>query len=56
MAREQDKDYHVHRARAELDLAHRAARRNVAEAHMRLSSLHMERAGLLAAELERQPA
>ena len=37
-------DYHVTRARAELDQAYRAEPRVAAEAHMRLSLLHMERA------------
>ena len=36
--------YHIDRARAELDLAYRASPRAAAEAHMRLSALHMERA------------
>ncbi len=36
--------YHIERARAELDLAYRAEQRCAAEAHMRLSALHMERA------------
>ena len=38
-----EKDYHIERARAELDLAYRADARPAAEAHLRLSSLHMER-------------
>jgi hypothetical protein len=38
-----DRDYHLGRARAELDLAYRAERKDVAAAHMRLSSLHMQR-------------
>ncbi len=36
--------YHIERARAELDMAYRAEQRVAAEAHMRLSALHMERA------------
>ena len=39
-----DADYHVTRARVELDQAYRAEPRAAAEAHMRLYSLHMERA------------
>ena len=42
-----DREYHVQRARAELDWAYRAERREAAEAHLRLSSLHMERVRLL---------
>ena len=38
-----DRNYHLERARAELDLAYRAERKDVAAAHMRLSSLHMQR-------------
>jgi hypothetical protein len=49
MATEADRDYHTQRARAELDWSYRAVRRDVAEAHMRLSALHMERARSLAA-------
>ena len=39
---EQDKDYHIARARAELDLAYQAQHESVANAHMKLSALHME--------------
>lgn len=35
--------YHRDRARAELDMAYRAATQAAAEAHLRLSSLHMQR-------------
>jgi hypothetical protein len=38
-----DREYHLQRARAELDVAYRAERENVAQVHMRLSALHMER-------------
>jgi hypothetical protein len=38
-----DRDYHEERARAELDLAYRAEHKSVAEAHFRLSAMHMER-------------
>ncbi|HEY0012937.1 MAG TPA: hypothetical protein VGB79_08810 [Allosphingosinicella sp.] len=39
----EDKDYHMERARSELDWAYRPERETVAEAHLRLSSLHMQR-------------
>jgi hypothetical protein len=39
---QQDRDYHVDRTRAELDLAYRAEKPQVADAHLRLSSLHMK--------------
>ena len=39
-----DYDYHTQRARTELDMAYRAERQDVASAHLRLSSLHMQRA------------
>jgi hypothetical protein len=38
-----DREYHIERARAELDRAYSATGRAAAEAHMRLSSLHMKR-------------
>ena len=38
-----DREDHVRRARAELDWAYRAERREAIEAHLRLSALHMER-------------
>ena len=38
-----DSEYHTQRARAELDWAYRAENRFAAEAHMRLSAMHMER-------------
>jgi hypothetical protein len=41
--------YHEERARTELDLAYRAEHKSVAEAHFRLSALHMERVRALAA-------
>lgn len=34
-------EYHVRRAREELDLAYRSERRAVSTAHLRLSALHM---------------
>jgi hypothetical protein len=39
-----DKEFHVARARAELDAAYRAERSEVAAAHLKLSALHMRRA------------
>ncbi len=36
-------DYHVRRARAELDAAYRASSGTAAEAHLRLSVLHMRK-------------
>lgn len=44
-----DKDFHVARARAELDAAYRAERSEVAAAHLKLSALHMRRAQQLVA-------
>lgn len=44
MFQKDDREYHTHRARVELDMAYRAERSEVASAHLRLSSLHMERA------------
>ncbi|HEX8226038.1 MAG TPA: hypothetical protein VF605_19700 [Allosphingosinicella sp.] len=41
--RQEDIEYHAQRARAELDQAHSAKDQAAAEAHMRLSSLHMKR-------------
>ncbi len=43
MRNEADRDYHVRRAWAELDLAYRAERQAAIEAHLRLSALHMAR-------------
>ncbi len=40
--RQEDRDYHSERAQAELDRAHGAARPEAAEAHRRLSFLHMK--------------
>lgn len=39
-----DRDYHVARARAELDAAYRAEQSDVAAVHFRLCALHMRRA------------
>ena len=38
---EKDRLYHIERARAELAAAYAAEKKPVAEAHMRLSALHM---------------
>ncbi len=43
MATAQDHEYHQQRAQAELDWAYRAENSRAAEAHMRLSGMHMER-------------
>jgi hypothetical protein len=47
MATNPELEYHAARAKAELDLSYRAQRRAAAEAHMRLSALHMDRVRLL---------
>jgi hypothetical protein len=39
-----DREYHVERARAEMDFAYRADSRASADAHMKLAGLHMARA------------
>ena len=41
--RSEKHDYHRDRVREELDLSYRARSRRAAEAHLRLSSLHMQR-------------
>lgn len=38
-----ERDHHRDRVRAELDLAYRAHSRAAADAHLRLSALHMRR-------------
>lgn len=43
MVREDDRTFHTSRARAEQELADHAERPSVADAHRRLSSLHIER-------------
>ena len=43
MFRTDDRSHHRERIRAELDLAYRADSRAAAEAHLRLSALHMKR-------------
>jgi hypothetical protein len=46
MIKGRDYDYHIGRARAEMDCAYRAGGNAAATAHMKLSALHMERARL----------
>lgn len=43
------RDYHVRRARDELDLAYRSDNRAASSAHLRLSALHMSRLRALVA-------
>lgn len=43
MLTDEDMSYHLERARAELDLAYRSPHALAAEAHMKLSALHMRR-------------
>jgi hypothetical protein len=43
MLTENDKDFHLYRAREELDLAYRSECDTAASAHMKLSVLHMRR-------------
>jgi hypothetical protein len=43
MLSDQDRHYHMQRARQELELAYDAERQTVIEAHMKLSALHMAR-------------
>jgi hypothetical protein len=43
---QEDREYHVERARAELDRAYSAKGAAAADAHARLSSLHMKRVQL----------
>jgi hypothetical protein len=43
MSADIDREYHTERARVELDQAYRAESSAAAEAHMKLSSLHMQR-------------
>jgi hypothetical protein len=53
MLAERDREYHRKRATMELDLAYRAEKQAAAEAHLRLSALHLAR---LRNEItERQP-
>jgi hypothetical protein len=46
-----DREYHIERVRIELDQAYRAERSAVAEAHLKLSSLHMQRLQALGSEV-----
>ena len=45
MGPESNREYHLRRARAELDLAYRSDHRVAVEAHLRLSALHMRELG-----------
>ena len=54
MILESDHDFHLRRARAELDLAYRSECQAAMEAHLRLSSLHMQR--LSSADSSARPA
>jgi hypothetical protein len=44
MSEQERRNYHIERARIELDCSYRAENQVAAAAHMRLSALHMERA------------
>jgi hypothetical protein len=44
MGGENEHDFHVRRARAELDLAYRTGSYSAMISHLRLSALHMDRA------------
>lgn len=50
-ARDQDRHYHVARARAELDSAYRTATPEASERHMQLCALHLREARLHRAPL-----
>ena len=50
MPHSEEKDYHVARARAELDAAYRAASAEAAARHFKLCGIHMRRAEALAEE------
>jgi hypothetical protein len=48
-SRSTEVEYHLRRARSERDVAYRSANELAADAHMRLSALHLQRALLLRA-------
>ncbi len=48
-----NREYHARRARAERDIAYRSADVRIADAHMRLSALHLSRA-LVLEEIDRR--
>lgn len=52
---ETEHEYHVRRAREELDLAYRSERRAVSTAHLRLSALHMAELRALATRATPSP-
>ncbi len=56
MTNEEDREYHTRRAQEEFDRAYRTNSKAAAEAHMRLSSLHMQRLPATADKLEDQAA
>lgn len=47
MRTDADREYHIERARAELDAAYRASGSDAAKAHLGLCSMHMARARTL---------
>lgn len=49
----QGRDYHAARARVERDLAYRSGDHRAADAHLRLSALHLSRA-LILEEVDRR--
>ena len=55
MRAEADREYHIERARAELDAAYRAAGSDAAKAHLGLCSMHMARARTLIEQTRRAP-
>lgn len=56
MSGDSDRQYHIERARAELDAAYRACGADAAESHLRLCSMHMARAKALLEEEVSAPA
>lgn len=55
MEAEAEREYHIERARAELDAAYRAAGSDAAQAHLRLCSMHMARARTLLEQAQQSP-
>lgn len=55
MRADSDREYHIERARAELDAAYRAAGSDSARAHLGLCSMHMARAKALLEQAQRNP-
>ncbi len=52
MKREEDREYHTRRAQEEFDRAYRTNNSVAAAAHMRLSSLHMQRLAATGGQFE----